>query len=71
MKWILIWVIFYAQGVTSGSQEFNSKEDCEKARSAFGVRYATDKIECFSKGGINDLGINLVNCWLWWHEWLT
>ena len=50
MTWVLIWVIFGSYGVTSGYCEFDTKEACEKAKSSFGVRYTTDKFECFRKG---------------------
>lgn len=55
MTWILIWAIMNSDGVTSGSQEFNSQEACEIAKSKM-------KKVGFLRIGINDV-VECVNKW--------
>ena len=49
MTWVLIWLIV-GYGGTSGSHEFNTKEDCEKAgESIMGLRTSKVTYVCVSK----------------------
>ena len=55
MTWILLWVFMNSDGLTSGSQEFNTEEACivaqKKMKGAGFLRWGIhDVISCVPKG---------------------
>ena len=55
MMWILIWVIWAGHGVTSGTKDFNTKQDCERAMQYMMTTsryYNSQNIFCVPKGEV-------------------
>lgn len=55
MTWVLIWVFMHDEGLTSGTQEFNTQQACEVAakelnKAGFLRLGINDVIKCVPKG---------------------